>query len=305
MTLTELYAAWDAEKKKTLKPTSYATYTILLEKHILPRLGGKEAITEEDVETFRQEVVASGISPKSAADCIGILSSVCRYGAKQGLWPMPTWSANRKAGAKKKELQPLRVKEQKKLIAHIKAEPTPRNIAVYLALTTGVSSGELCNLRWQDIDLKARVLLIRGIMLRYYDIAPDTKSKSWTVSKDSDTEARDIPLAPSQVTFLENEVRKHLPENYIFINSDRPVDARTVRQYVASLLKNLGIKGRQYKDLRHTFAIQCIRSGCDIFTLAALLGWSSIGNCAAQYGSYFNKSPRPAMERMMESLGEA
>ena len=52
MTFHDLYTAWDTEKRQTLKPTSYSTYAILLEKHILPRLGEKEAITEEDVDAF-------------------------------------------------------------------------------------------------------------------------------------------------------------------------------------------------------------------------------------------------------------
>ena len=45
-----------------------------------------------------QEVVALGIFHKSATDCIGILASICRrYGAMQGLWPMPIWSTNRQS----------------------------------------------------------------------------------------------------------------------------------------------------------------------------------------------------------------
>ena len=304
MTFTDLYTVWDAEKRNTLKPMSYSTYTVLLERYILPRLGEKEAITEEDVDAFREELSTAGISPKSTADCIIILTSICRYGAKQGLWQMPTWSTGLKPGHKRQEAQPLSIDEQKGIIALIKDEPTPKNIAIYLALTTGVSSGELCALRWQDINVKAKMLHVRGIILSYYAIDQDTKSKRWVASEESPTEARDIPLAPSQVTFLRKEVKKHLPENYIFSNSSSPAEPRMVRKYVTGFLKRLGIKDRQYKDLHNTFAIQCIQTGCDIFTLADLLGSSSIPYCAAQYGSYFKKAPRPAIERLMVSLGE-
>ena len=50
MTFTDLYTVWDAEKRNTLNPMSYSTYTVLLERFILPRLGDNEAITEEDVD---------------------------------------------------------------------------------------------------------------------------------------------------------------------------------------------------------------------------------------------------------------
>ena len=85
MTFHDLYTAWDTEKRQTLKPTSYSTYAILLEKHILPRLGDKEDITEEDVEQFRQDLTAAGNSPKTVADCIGVIFSICRYGANAHL----------------------------------------------------------------------------------------------------------------------------------------------------------------------------------------------------------------------------
>ena len=52
MTFIDLYAVWEAEKRNTLRPMSYSTYAVLLERFILPRLGDKEAITEEDVDAF-------------------------------------------------------------------------------------------------------------------------------------------------------------------------------------------------------------------------------------------------------------
>ena len=52
MTFIDLYAVWEAEKRNTLRPMSYSTYAVLLERFILPRLGDNEAITEEDVDAF-------------------------------------------------------------------------------------------------------------------------------------------------------------------------------------------------------------------------------------------------------------
>ena len=35
MTLTEVYNNWKAEKSKTIKPTSFSTYVLLMEKPVL------------------------------------------------------------------------------------------------------------------------------------------------------------------------------------------------------------------------------------------------------------------------------
>ena len=52
MNFIDLYAVWEAEKRNTLRPMSYSTYAVLLERFILPRLGDNESITEKDVDAF-------------------------------------------------------------------------------------------------------------------------------------------------------------------------------------------------------------------------------------------------------------
>ena len=87
--------------------------------------------------------------------------------------------------------------------------------------------------------------------------------------------ARAIPLTDEQLEFLKKEKEQHLPELFLFSNDKIPIDARVLRHYTESMFKMLGIKSHQFKDLRHSFAVRCLESGCDLVTLGALLGTES------------------------------
>lgn len=62
----------------------------------------------------------------------------------------------------------------------------------------------------------------------------------------------------------------------------------------------VGIKGHQYKDFRHSFAVRCLQCGCDYLTLAKLLGADSIENLVKTYKGFVKENPRKYMEKIMD-----
>lgn len=303
MKLQEVYKLWIAEKAKTLRPVSLSTYMLVAEKQILPVLGKKEIITPEDVRAMQEAARANGLGEKSVYDCVNMLRGMLTFAARRGLGPMPSWSASKQDVTKQEEINPLSVEEQKKVIQYIAENRTPKGIGLYLALTTGITVGELCSLTWQDIDIKAKVLHVRGIVSRYYAVDIDTNERSWAYSQESSTSGRIIPLSSDQIGFLKDEVTDHLPELFVTSNSAVPTDARVLRAYLKGVFKILSIKGHQFKDLRHGFAVRCLESGCDIVTLAALLGTNSLKHIMDTYSPYVHSTPRRSMEAMMKMLG--
>lgn len=302
MTVKDIYSDWLSQKAKTFKPATLSTYVLLVEKHILPHMADKEGITQDDVQAMRDEIVASGISEKTALDCATILTSILRYAAKQGWCDMPTWSLSGKSARKKTDFTILTPAQQRDIIDFLSHDKSPRNIGIYLALTTGITIGELCSLEWQDIDFKAMVLHVRGIVSRHYELDRETSVRTWSVIKiDANTE-RDIPLVAEQLEFLKNIKGAYLPEVYIMTNRSAPIDARGVRLHLKKLTEAIGINRVQFKDLRHSFAVRCLEAGCNYDTLAQLLGNGSIENLAKTYGPYVKKDVRGCMERVMASM---
>lgn len=164
----------------------------------------------------------------------------------------------------------------------------------------GDSVGELSNLTWQDIDLDARALHVRGLIARYYKIEEDVKV--WPTDRDAGSSSRDIPLSEAHIAFLKGEEGNHLPELFIMSNDSRPTDARVIRRAVSSICSALGIKGVQYKDLRHSFAVRFLEAGGDYTTLAAVLGVGNISRLAALYEKHLKRDVRKEINAMMDSI---
>jgi integrase len=130
----------------------------------------------------------------------------------------------------------------------------PLSLAVTILLNTGIRRGELWQLHWRDIDLKARKLHIKP-------------SKSFSPKS---RDIRSIPLRPAIVSYLAQYRRAPgvcLCCDFRNIHSIR-------RQFV-KLLKSLEIEGTLH-DLRHTFASHLAMAGVPIPVIKELLGHGDI-----------------------------
>ena len=302
MPFSSLFAAWLAEKTQTAKATSLSTYSILAEKHILPVLGEKEVIGESDIDLLQQTILAKGLSPKTAFICANLVKTVLNYASRQGWCQPPAWTLKDPTAERRNKAAIFTPAQQKKLLDYLTANRTYRNYAIYLALTAGVTSGELCSLRWQDIDFTAKVLHVRGFLSYRREQDEETGDQKWTAYREEKTAPRDIPLAPQQLRYLKPEARLHQPESFLLTGSDTPLSTRALQLHVAGFFKNLDIKNHQFKDLRHTFAVRCLESGCNYHSLAALLGSTDVNNLIKTYGKYVRQNLRRDVERMMDHM---
>ena len=132
-----------------------------------------------------------------------------------------------------------------------------------LLLDTGVRAGEAGRLVISDVDFENGLLLIRP----YGSSRRKTKSRT-------------IPLGKVSQRALWKYVsaRKDArPDDPVFITrNERSMDKHTMFQLIKRLGENAGIKNCHPHRLRHTFAIEFLRNGGDIFTLKSILGHSSL-----------------------------
>ena len=284
MTFQDIYTRWISDESRNVKSATNATYATLATTHIIPALGEKEGIGLEDVTEMMDEIQQKGLSRKTAWLCGNLVKTVLNYAARKGWCSMPAWNVPMQTAGQTRREAILTKDEHRKLLAYLVSDRTPRNIGLYLAATTGITRSELCNLIWQDIDFDNRLLHV--------------------VDSENGSIQRSIPLADAQLDFLLPERGIHLPENYVTSNGDTPSTVDAVRWYSGVVFKGLGLDGHQFKDLRESFAVRCLESGCGLVVLAALLGRNDYTNLVKAYGKYIRQDPKGDMERMMEELTE-
>ena len=138
----------------------------------------------------------------------------------------------------------------------------------YVEIMTGLRRGEICGLKWSDIDFTAGTMSVRRSVGRisYGGIAiGETKTNAGT---------RKIIMPPSVAELLKTKKDNAINE-WIFPHYMKPSDPLhpdTAYNKLKSILKSVELPLIRFHDLRHTFATHATQGGVDAKTLAGILG---------------------------------
>ncbi len=147
----------------------------------------------------------------------------------------------------------LRFLEQEEIVKLLANSTKHLRPIVILALFTGMRKGEILGLKWHDVDIRRSVITLL-----------DTKNG----------DKREVPMNDHVKTAI-IQVRKNPQSPYIFCNEEGN-PRQDIRKSFSTALKNSGIKGFRFHDLRHTFASQLVMSGANLNTVRELLGHKDI-----------------------------
>lgn len=201
----------------------------------------------------------------------------------------------------RKKIDVLNKSEHRKLLKYVDEHFTFINLGFLITISTGVRIGEICALKWEDVDLENNLIHINKTLQRVY-IASD-KSTKLIVDKPKTIESiRDIPIT----NFLRKKLKPLLKivnsSYYVISNSDKPIEPRTYRMYFHKVLENIGLRQVKFHCLRHTFATRCVENSNDYKSLSAILGHSNISITLDLYVHPNDESKKKCIDKMMNSL---
>lgn len=146
------------------------------------------------------------------------------------------------------------------------ARPTAlRDRAILLLLLdTGIRAGELCGLRLSHADLKNHRVVVtgKGSRERMVPISARTEQAIW----------RYLKTRPDT-----------LPSSFLFVSGPadipRPFTPDVLRRLLHRVGERAGIPGVNVHRFRHTFAIQALRNGMNVYSLQRCLGHATLSMC--------------------------
>ena len=152
-------------------------------------------------------------------------------------------------------------------------------VACYLAFYAGLRRGEICGLRWRDIDLDLGVISITS--------AVSIGETSYTKQPKNKSSIRTFPIVPQLLAELKENVEE--PNYFVIGNGTNYVApttlANTFKRFVdANNLIDAYGKPITLHGLRHNLGAVGITSGMDIASLSKMMGHSSRAMTLDTYG---------------------
>lgn len=189
---------WLVMNRTRVKESTFAKYSINVEKHIKPKLGGYlvQALSTVLIEQFSYELLFDeGLSPKTVKDILTMLNSILKYTARQYPQGMQQIVIMYPKDVKK-EMRVLTREEQARFICYLMTDLNEHKFGVLLALFTGMRIGEVCALQWKNVYLKDRLIKVNATMQRLHDFSENSVAQTKVIISNpkSETSARMIPM---------------------------------------------------------------------------------------------------------------
>lgn len=279
-----LAANWLEMKKQYVRESTYAVYKQKIEKYILPFLGEIKLgdLNDNILNDFLKQLLTEGtqhsgggLSWKTVSDIRSVLEMIIQWASKNGApnlglikMSMPPQQPS--------SMEIINKGEQKKLEEVLLSDISLVNIGILLSLYDGLRIGEVCGLRWEDVDFKKGTLSIKRTVMRIQETEEEKDRKTKIIISVPKTyhSVREIPI-PKDLLKLLRDV-KGSKDDFVLTGTRQCMEPRALTAKYKRILRKAGISDYRYHALRHTFASRCIEQGVDIKTLSEIMGHSNV-----------------------------
>ncbi|MEN6521330.1 MAG: site-specific integrase [Armatimonadota bacterium] len=206
----------------------------------------------------------------------------------------------------KSEMKILNKDEIKKLLDH--ARPHNYNIAIVLAISTGMRRGEILALRWKDVNLDAKTITVSRSLQQ-------TDGRKLTIKGTKTGKNRVIPISQKTVDELMKQKARQA-QNKLLLGREykvtglvcsRPDGSMVVPDLLTdafrTMVSHLDITQIRFHDLRHTHVALLIAQGEHVKVISERLGHSSISITMDRYGHLFPTLNQSVADKFDEALG--
>jgi integrase len=258
-TFQALVQEWSDQAFPEMKRSTVLNMRGHLANHLLPFFGKKQVreITTRDIDTFLSKLA---VSRKTKKNIFGTLKLILKQGRAWGNVRENIWEAAKKIGKSEAEVRAYTDAEVESILG--KSTGATR-LFYWLAVETGMRSGELCGLRVCDVDSFKKLVRVRQAVWRGKVQTPKTKNA-----------IRNIPI-PAEIV---DALREHIggrTDGFVFTTKNRtPWNADLVLK--RHLRGKLNVTDGHLHMFRHTFATRQLHAGVPVAVVSKILGHGSI-----------------------------
>jgi integrase len=303
--VAELLDSWLELVGERLSPTTTREYRRLIETMLKPVLGNisLRRLTAQRLDAYYSGLVRDrGLSPGTVRHAHAVMCGALGQAVKWGwLTSNPAEKASPPKVHKTRITPPGLTDTRALLLAADQHDPEFGALLRVLAATGG-RRGEICGLRWSDVDFDAGTLLISRSIASVAGgiVEKDTKTHaSRRISLDAETLnelGRQRQRLEERATLCDADLAR---DCFVFthaVDGSRPLHPDTITGGFRRLCTKLGIKGVRLHDLRHLHATQLLAAGVPVSTVSGRLGHANSSTTLNVYAHFLAASDRRAAD---------
>lgn len=305
LTVGQWMDIWERDYLGAVKPSTASIYRNNIKNHIKPALGFVKLsdLRPHAVQRF-VNALSPGLSPASVRLAYKVLHMALRKAVELGYLPKDPAGGCTLPKLEQAEICPLDDEQASTLLRA--ATGGDLEYLVTVALFTGLRISELLGLTWDVVDFRRGTVTVNKQLT-----PPSFREDSGLFLSPKNGKTRILTPAPSVMAVLKRHRARQAAHrlkagelwlgNYdlVFPNEiGLPWERATVEDAFSRLLASAGLPSFRFHDLRHTYAVNSLRSGDDIKTLQCNLGHSSAAFTLDRYGHFTEQMKQDSAARM-------
>jgi integrase len=311
-TMGQLVERWYAMASPSLSPTTANDYRSVITKYVVPELGlvPVRQIRAATLDHWYTRLRQSGVGTARIRRIHQVVANALAQAVRWEWIPVnPAKSASPPPVAARKAIKPPSLDDAAHLFAEAERADPEFALFLRLSLSLGARRGEICGLRWDDIDLDDHTIHIQRAV-----VAP----KAGVQIKTTKTGAGRRVTVPQVVAADLRAHRRRCQERALAVglrladdawvfsldpDSGSPWRPDLVTHRFDRLRKAAGLEHVTLREFRHAHATQLIAAGVDISTVSNRLGHARKSTTLDRYADWLPAADRGAADVMDRLLG--
>jgi integrase len=268
---------YEGRTSRGIRPETIAEYERDLQLHVVPVLGRRRLseIEQRDLKALARHLSDKGLATATVRIVMAPVRALFATAVEEGVLRVnPATGLRLGAGVKVDPAEKRRALDETELARLIEETPERWRLVVRFLAQTGLRSGELIALRWEDVDLGSRRVSVRR-RLRLGRV--DTPKSSYGI--------RQVPISTRLAQDLWRHRAAAADEDPVFTGPEgRALRSEfLLRSIVKPAAGRAGVPWAGVHTLRHTCASILFRSGWNAKQVQVVLGHHSPAFTLATY----------------------
>jgi integrase len=312
ITLNELLGQWLDHVDGHLAATTVREYRRLVSTLLGPTLGATplRRLTTQRLDSYYRALARErGLSAASIRHVHAVLRGALGQAVRWGWIPTNPAATASPPKLQRREIVPPAVRDARVLLAAADEHDVEFGALLRVLAATGARRGEVCGLKWSDLEPHAGTVTIRRSVASVAGgtVVKDTKTHAARrIALDSETLA---VLARQRARMAARAAACRLPfnaEGFVFTSTadgSSPLHPDTITNGFRRLCTRVGLEGVRLHDLRHLHATELLAAGVPVRTVSGRLGHASAATTLNVYAHFLAASDREASDVIAGILG--